>query len=109
MKQQEFNTLLENFPSIEVELNSCHTEGDLCLTDYALEVDKYQIDLSCSIYETGIFDQGDFYTDPCFSSNGIEVEEIEFCLSTLDGEIVSLNPDQIEIIKAYIENNITTI
>jgi hypothetical protein len=106
MDKENFNRLLEEIPSISFNLNWCGRNGQLTVIDYVIDLNNYQVDISCELFEAGHFDSGDFFTAPTFTTDGIEIEDLEVGLFEIDGTSINLNPEQLELLKSIISNNI---
>lgn len=106
IKQSDFKTIIENIPSIEVELVFEGTEGTATIEDKSIEIPPFTLSTSFSCYESGTFDAGDYMTPPSFSSNGLDIYDVEVLIYNKDGEELILSPEQNKQLIKIIESSI---
>ncbi|MGD2113410.1 MAG: hypothetical protein PVG07_00045 [Acidobacteriota bacterium] len=109
MNHFKFNSLIKNIPSIEVCLDWDGLEGSKEVQDEEVEAGKFLIFASFSCFETGTYDAGDYLTPPCFSSDGLTVDNIEALVFDKEGEEIHLTNKQETILFREIETNITSV
>ena len=105
VNQSQFKDILKSIPSIEVSLSWYHNEGQ-GFFEKEIQIEPYLLNTNFSCYESGIFDNGDTFTPPSFSSDGVEVCDIEANIFNDEGEEITLTIEQKEKLSKEIQISI---
>ena len=76
-----FNSLVNNLSSIQIELNYENNSGHAEIEDYEIISGKYILFLNFNIYETISVDEGDYFTPPEITSESLSIEDISFVIT----------------------------
>lgn len=105
MNHLQFKKLIKDIPSIEVSLNWNNTEGQGDF-EKELELNSFILSTNFSCLESGIFDAGDNITAPSFSSDGLDIFDIEFNVYNEEGEEMKLSDKQEQELSNQIKSSI---
>ena len=105
MNHFQFQKLIKNIPSIEVSLNWMHEEGSGNFEE-EFQTSSLTVLASFSAYQTGVFDVGDYYTAPSFTTNDPCIDDIEANVYNKDGDEVQLSIQQKESLETQIKSSI---
>lgn len=108
MNNASFHEILSEIQPIPVELNWIGNEG---CGDFESEIhtSHHSIVANYECYEHGIYDPGDYFTAPYFTTDGLQVVDIEIKIYNECGDELTLSLEQIKIISNKIELSLNSI
>jgi len=105
LNQIVFNQILELIPPVKVHLNWSGEEGQFESEDHEILTGKNSVFANVSVYESGTFDAGDYFTPPSFQSNGESIHiEDPVIFSEDEEEDLVLTSEQEEALIKKIES-----